>query len=55
MCKYIILEDFDMDKYIYDETGGPWYDLKGDYYFPCLVLQAEKGTIFMFKRRLKIS
>ena len=27
-----------MDKYKYDESNGLWYELKGDYYFPCLAL-----------------
>ena len=42
MCEYIILEDFKMDKYIYDENNGLWYELQGDYYIPCLILPAEK-------------
>ena len=32
-----------MDKYIYDENNGLWYELQGDYYIPCLTLPAEKG------------
>lgn len=31
-----------MDKYIYDNSNGLWYELQGDYYIPCLVLPAEK-------------
>ena len=31
-----------MEKYIYDENNGLWYELQGDYYIPCLVLPAEK-------------
>lgn len=31
-----------MDKYIYDENNGLWYERKGDYYIPCLTLPAEK-------------
>ena len=31
-----------MDKYIYDESNGLWYELQGDYYIPCLILQTEK-------------
>jgi hypothetical protein len=31
MCEYIILEDFLMDKYIYDESNDLWYELQGDY------------------------
>ena len=42
MCEYIITEDFKMDKYIYDESNGLWYELQGDYYIPCLTLPAEE-------------
>lgn len=42
MCEYIILEDFKMDKYIYDENNGLWYELQGEYYLPCLTLPAKK-------------
>ncbi len=42
MCEYIITEDFLMDKYIYDESNGLWYELQGDYYIPCLTLPTEK-------------
>ena len=31
-----------MDKYIYDESNGLWYELQGDYYIPYLVLPTEK-------------
>ena len=31
-----------MDKYIYDNSNGLWYELQGDYYIPCLELPAEK-------------
>lgn len=31
-----------MDKYIYDESNGLWYELQGDYYIPCLTLPAKK-------------
>ena len=27
-----------MDKYIYDEKNGLWYELRDDYYLPCLRL-----------------
>ena len=42
MCEYIILEDFKMDKYIYNEKNGLWYELQGDYYLPCLKLPEER-------------
>ena len=32
-----------MDKYIYDEKNGLWYELQGDYYLPCLKLPKEKS------------
>lgn len=31
-----------MDKYIYDENNGLWYELQGEYYLPCLILPTEK-------------
>ena len=31
-----------MEKYIYEETNGLWYERRGDYYFPCLT--AEEAT-----------
>ena len=30
-----------MEKYIYNEQNGLWYELQGDYYIPCLVLDEE--------------
>ena len=30
-----------MEKYIYNEQNGFWYELQGDYYIPCLVLDEE--------------
>ena len=32
-----------MEKYIYNERNGLWYELQGDYYIPCLVLDEEKN------------
>lgn len=32
-----------MEKYIFDQCNGLWYELQGDYYIPCLVLD-EAGT-----------
>ena len=32
-----------MDKYIYDEKNGLWYELHGDYYLPCLKLPKEES------------
>ncbi len=31
-----------MEKYIYDEENGLWYELHGDYYLPCLTLPIEE-------------
>ena len=31
-----------MDKYIYDEKNGLWYELQGDYDLPCLKLPEER-------------
>ena len=42
MCEYMILEDYKMKQYIYNEQNGLWYELWGDYYIPCLELPAEK-------------
>ena len=31
-----------MDKYIFDESNGLWYELQGDYYISCLILPEEE-------------
>ena len=31
-----------MEKYIFDENNGLWYELQGDYYIPCLKLPDEE-------------
>ena len=31
-----------MDKYIYDENNGLWYELQGEYYLPRLILPPEE-------------
>ena len=56
MCEYIngaiIQEDFKMEKYIFDEGNGLWYELRGDYYFPCLTVPAqEERPIGIWGRR----
>ena len=33
-----------MDKYIYNEQNGLWYELQGDYYLPCLKLSEEEAV-----------
>ena len=30
-----------MEKTIYNESNGLWYELQGDYYIPCLTVPAE--------------
>ena len=34
-----------MDKFIYNEINGLWYELQGDYYLPCLKLPEEEWRI----------
>lgn len=31
-----------MDKYIFDEGNGLWYEMQGDYYISCLILSEEE-------------
>lgn len=31
-----------MEKYIYDNSNGLWYELHGDYYLPCLAIPEEE-------------
>ena len=31
-----------MEKYIFDKDNGLWYELQGDYYYPCLTVPAEE-------------
>ena len=41
-----------MDKYIYDENNGLWYELQGDYYIPCLTIsEKEQRPIGIWGRR----
>lgn len=30
-----------MEKYIFDEGNGLWYELQGNYYIPCLTVPAH--------------
>ena len=34
-----------MDKYIYNENNGLWYELQGEYYLPCLTLPPEEEKL----------
>ena len=41
-----------MEKYVYNNYNGLWYELQGDYYIPCLVLgEADPLPIGMCGRR----
>ena len=41
-----------MEKTIYDESNGLWYELRGNYYFPCLAVPAqEESPIGILGRR----
>ena len=48
----IIRRIMNMDKYIYDENNGLWYELQSDYYIPCLTIsEEEQRTIGIWGRR----
>ena len=40
-----------MEKVIYDEKNGLWYELQGDYYIPCLKLPEEQQPIGVWGQR----
>ena len=41
-----------MEKYIYDNSNGLWYELHGDYYLPCLgITEEEIHTIGIWGRK----
>ncbi len=41
-----------MEKYIYDQINGLWYELRGDYYIPCLMLnEPDTAPIGMWGRK----
>ena len=41
-----------MEKYIYDNSNGLWYELHGDYYLPCLAIPEEEvHTIGVWGRK----
>ena len=41
-----------MEKYIYENSNGLWYELHGDYYLPCLVIPEEEvHTIGIWGRK----
>ena len=39
-----------MDKYVYDESNGLWYELCGDYYLPCLTVPESKPVGVLGRR-----
>ena len=41
-----------MDKYIYNEKNGLWYELQGDYDLPCLKLPEERTAYIGVYRRI---
>ena len=42
-----------MEKYIFDKNNGLWYELQGDYFIPCLVLEeVDTQPIGMWGRKL---
>ena len=41
-----------MEKYIFDQGNGLWYELQGNYYIPCLVLdETDTSPIGMQGRK----
>ena len=41
-----------MEKVIYDEKNGLWYELQGDYYIPCIKLpEKEQQPIGIWGQR----
>ena len=41
-----------MDKYIYDESNGLWYELHGNYYLPCVTVP-ERKPVGVWGRRYR--
>ena len=43
-----------MEKYIYDQSNGLWYELQGEYYIPCLTLEGDAQSLGIWgKKRLQ--
>ena len=40
-----------MEKYIFDEKNGLWYELNGDYYLPCLTVPEDEQPIGIWGQR----
>ena len=47
----IIRRILNMDKYIYDENNGLWYELQGNYYIPLMIPEEEQRPIGVWGRR----
>jgi hypothetical protein len=45
------MEGLNMEKYIFDESNVLWYELRGDYYFPCLTVPKEDQPIGVWGQR----
>ena len=45
-----------MEKYIFDESNGLWYELQGDYYIPCFTLpEVETKEIGVWYAAFRLS
>ena len=42
-----------MEKFIYDESNGLWYERQGDYYIPCLSLPEDNHPIGLWGQNIK--
>lgn len=40
-----------MEKFIYDESNGLWYELHGDYYLPCLLPPEDTTAVGIWGQR----
>ena len=40
-----------MEKYIYNEKNGLWYELQGEYYLPCLKLPRKNQPVGIWGQR----
>ncbi len=41
---YIISENDRMDKYLFDESNGFWYEWQGNCRIPCLIVSVSKHS-----------
>ena len=40
-----------MEKYIFDEKNGLWYERNGDYYLPCLTVPEDEQSVGIWGQR----